>query len=110
MEKITRRLFMRKSAALPIGLAAIPITAPAKDEALAKRLEPVEFAADRVSMWEQSYTPPTPQERLDKAILEMKLAVKAIDPSISDWSIIFAADEDLKFRFMALASREPIGR
>lgn len=78
MEKITRRLFMRKSAVLPIGLAAMPVAVSMEDEALARRLEPVEFAADRVNMWEQPYTPPTPEERLRKAAVEIRAAMKAL--------------------------------
>lgn len=110
MEKITRRLFMRKSVALPIGVAALPFAASAKDEALARRLEPVEFAADRRSVWDYAHPVPTKQERLDAAIVELKRAVKAIDPSITDFDISFAASDDLNFRFMAIASRTPIVR
>lgn len=103
---ITRRLFLRNTAVLPLGAATLAAVA-AKAEPATPTLEPLVYAADRVNMWE--HPPITPQERFDKAVLELKRAVQAIDPTVADWIVKFAANDDLDFRFMAIASSKPNG-
>jgi len=101
---ITRRLFLRNSAALPLGAATLPaISAQAEPAKLT--FEPLVLAEDRTSM---AHSVPTPMERFDKAVLELKRAVRAIDPTVEDWIVKFAVNDDLELRFMAIASSKSL--
>jgi len=100
MPEMSRRSFLR--AAPVLGLAAsAPAIAP-KDEAMACPFEPIEWPADRADMWAMPL--PTPKQRLDAAIGELKAAAKAVWPDISSWSV--SIDEGSRFPLM-IAAKTP---
>ncbi len=83
MEKITRRLFLRHSAAVTAAGAAITVpdlTAVA--------------------------SPASAPERFEAALEKLKAAASEIDPSIARWDIGFAVDASLSMRVCITALRQ----